>query len=253
MGCAGRTVCAHREPEVPACGPRRTATGASCKKENAMSEQQMSNDEIRAAASASVATAAEIRERVRDLTLQALQSRRLDLHGMREVIRSMTEGISLGVEQRGHDVRAALADAFSGMDQAMSKAAHASSLALREMTERGKEFSATELRHGLERMRQMEGDFLDAVRQVSSAAGSNVRTEWQELVAHAQRAGTDTGRVIAETGRDFSARMTATMSEGAIAGMEAARQFGERFAALASGMLAGMAEAIRPDGKERKT
>jgi hypothetical protein len=217
-----------------------------------MSEHQMSNEEIRAAAHASMAAGDHIRERVRDLTLQALQSRRLDLHGMREVIRSMTEGISVGAEQRGHDVRAALSAAFSGMDQAMSKAAHASSLALKEMTERSREFSDTELRHGLERMRQMEGDFLDAVRQVSAAAGGNVRGEWQELVAHAQRAGTDTGRVISETARDFSARLTETVSEGAIAGMEAARQFGERFAALASGMLAGMAEAIRPESKERK-
>jgi hypothetical protein len=40
------------------------------------------------------------------------------------------------------------------------------------------------------------------------------------------------------------------MSDSAIAGMDAARQFGERFAALASGMLAGMAEAIRP-GEDR--
>jgi hypothetical protein len=33
--------------------------------------------------------------------------------------------------------------------------------------------------------------------------------------------------------------------------VEAARQFGERFAALASGVLAGMAEAIRPDSERR--
>jgi hypothetical protein len=102
-------------------------------------------------------------------------------------------------------------------------------------------------------MRQMEGDFMDSVRQVSQAASGSVKSEWQELINHAQRAGTDTGRVISETARDFSMRMTATASDGAIAGMEAARQFGERFAALASGMLAGMAEAIRPGDKDKKT
>jgi hypothetical protein len=217
-----------------------------------MSDQQMSNEQIRAAASESVAAGDNIRERVRALTLQALQSRRLDFDSVRDVIRSMTEGISLGVERRSDDVRAALADAFAGMDQAMSKAAQASSLALRELTDRSREFSDTDLRQGLERMRQMEGDFLDAVRQVSHAASGSVRNEWQELVTHAQRAGTDTGRVISGTAREFSARMTATMSDGAIAGMEAARLFGERFAALASGMLAGMAEAIRPEDRKKQ-
>jgi hypothetical protein len=216
-----------------------------------MSEQGMSNEQIRAAASESVAQGEHIRERVRELTLRALQSRRLDFGSIREVMRSMSEGISMGAERRGADVRAALADAFTGMDQAMSKAAQASSLALKELADRGREFSDTELKQGLERMRQMEGDFLDAVRQVSQAAGGTVRSEWQELITHAQRAGTDTGKVISNTARDFSMRMSSAMSDSAVAGMEAARQFGERFAALASGVLAGMAEAIRPDAEQR--
>lgn len=217
-----------------------------------MSEEQMSNEEIRAAAAESVTSGHDIRERVRDLTLQALQSRRLDFASIRDVMKSMTEGINVGAQQRGNDVRTALADAFTGMDQAMSKAAQAASLALKELGQRGRELSDTELKQGLERMRQMEGDFLDSVRQVSQATSGAVKSEWQELITHAQRAGTDTGRVIAETSREFSARMTSAMSEGALAGMEAARQFGERFAALASGMLSGMAEAIRPDAEKKK-
>jgi hypothetical protein len=212
-----------------------------------MSEQDMSNEQIREAASASMAGGENIRERVRELTLKALQSRRLDFTAMREVMTSMTQGISVGAERRGQDVRQALSEAFAGMDQAMSKAAQASSLALKELAARGREFSDNELKQGLERMRQMEGDFLDSVRQVSQSASGSVKSEWQDLIAHAQRAGTDTGRVISQTARDFSARMTATMSEGAIAGVEAARQFGERFAALTCGILAGMSEALRRD------
>jgi hypothetical protein len=215
-----------------------------------MSEKQMSNEEIRQAASASLAGGEQIRERVRELTLQALTSRKLDLPAMGEVLKSLTEGISLGAEQRGQDVKHALSEAFAGMDQAMSKAAQASSLALKELASRGREFSDSELKQGLERMRQMETGFLETVRQVSQSAGGAVKGEWQELVTHAQRAGTDTGQVIAQTTRDVSARLGATMSEGAIAGIEAARQFGERFAAMASGILAGMSEALKDkDGK----
>ena len=207
----------------------------------------MSNDQIRAAATDSVAGGGDVRERVRELTLQALQSRRLDLAGVREVMKSMTEGISIGVERHGHDVRAALADAFAGMDQAMSKAAQAGSLAMKELTERGREFSQNELKQGLDNMRRMEGDFLEAVRQVSKSTAGTVKSEWQELLTHAQRTGTDTGRVVADTAREFSSRMASTMSESALAGMEAARTFGERFASLASGILQGMSEALRPE------
>ena len=215
-----------------------------------MSEQQMSNEQIRQAASASLAGGEQIRDRVRELTLQALQSRKLDLAAMGEVLKSLTEGISLGAEKRGQDVKHALSEAFAGMDQAMSKAAQASSLALKELASRGRELSDSELKQGLERMRQMEAGFLDTVRHVSQSTGSAVKGEWQELMTHAQRAGTDTGRVISQTAREVSARMGASMSDGAIAGVEAARQFGERFAALASGILAGMSEALRD--KDRK-
>lgn len=216
-----------------------------------MSEHDTSGESIRQAASESVASGEAIRERVRELTLQALQARRLDLHGMREVMRAMTEGISLGAQRRGGDVREALSEAFAGMDQAVSKAAHASSLALKEMSARGREFTDTELRQGLERMRSMEGDLLSAVRDISQATGGAVKSEWESLSAHLQNAGTDTGRVVSQTARDFSARLTSVMSEGAVAGMEAARQFGERFAAMTSGILAGMSEALRKerDGK----
>jgi hypothetical protein len=210
-------------------------------------DRDMGSDELRAAASASVAGDDHIRDRVRDLMLQALRARKFDYAGMREVIHSMTEGISIGADKSGKEIRHALAEAFTGMDQAMSKAAQAASLAMKEMTERGREFSQTELKQGLDNMRSMESNFLDSVRQVSKSTAGTVKSEWQELLTHAQRSGTDTGRVIADTARQFSGRMAGTMSESALASMEAARTFGERFAALASGILQGMSEALRPD------
>ncbi len=216
-----------------------------------MSEQDTSQESIRQAASESVASGEGIRERVRELTLRALQERRLDLHGTREVMRAMTEGISLGAQKRGSDMREALSEAFAGMDQAVSKAAQASSLALQEMSSRGREFTDTELRQGLERMRAMESSLVDSLRDISRSTGGAVKTEWEHLSSHVQNAGTDTGRLVSRTVRDFSARMTNAMGEGAVAGMEAARVFGERFAAMASGILAGMSEALRKDRDDK--
>ena len=78
-----------------------------------------------------------------------------------------------------------------------------------------------------------------------------MKTEWEHLSNHVQNAGTDTGRLVSRTVREFSARMTSAMGEGAVAGMEAARLFGERFAAMASGILAGMSEALHRDRDDK--
>jgi hypothetical protein len=209
----------------------------------------MSTEGIKQAASESMGSKENIRERVRELTLQALQQRKFDYAGFREVMTAMTEGISLGAERRGQDVKHALSEAFTGMDQALTKAAQASSLALTELASKGRDFSDRELKQALDQMKQMESDFLDSIKKVAGTTGGAVKTGWDDLIAHAQRAGTDTGAVVSQTMREFSHRMATTMAESTLAGMEAARQAGERFAQVASGILSGMAEAIKP-GKE---
>jgi len=60
-----------------------------------------------------------------------------------------------------------------------------------------------------------------------------VRPELTELVRQAAHAGTETGR--------RSARL---MAEFTLGGLELAGEFGARFAQIASGMLAGMADAL---------
>src|SRR5262245_27368496 len=93
-------------------------------------DETLGDESLRQAAADSVASGERIRERVRDLTLKALQQRKFDYAGFREVLQSMTEGISLGAEKRGQDVKAALSQALAGMDEALTKAAQAGSLAV---------------------------------------------------------------------------------------------------------------------------
>lgn len=214
-------------------------------------DQTLGGEPLRQAAADSVASGERIRERVRDLMMKALQQRKFDYAGFREVLQSMTEGISLGAEKRGQDVKAALAQAFTGMDEALTKAAQAGSLAIQEMTAKGREFNEKELKQALDQMQRMEQDFLDTVRQVSQSTGGAVRSEWQDLLLHAQRAGTDTGEVVSRTLREFGGRVAATMADTTVAGMEAARLFGERFAQAASGFLLAMSEALKPDDKKK--
>jgi hypothetical protein len=211
----------------------------------------LSNDGLKRSAEESVASGEQIRERIRELTLQALKERKFNFSQFQDAMRATTEGISLGAQHRGDDVKAALSEAFAGMDQALTKAAQAGSLAMRELASRSKQFSENDLKAGLDQLQRLERDFLESVRQISQSSSGAVRTEWQDLLTHAQRAGTDTGAVVASTARDFGSRMAGTVASTTTATLEAALQFGERFAHAASGFLAGMSDALRPDETKR--
>lgn len=205
----------------------------------------LTNEGIKTAASESLQQDADIRAKVRDLTLQALKSRHLEPEAIKQVVRAMSEGISLGAESRASDVRNALAEALGGLDEALMKSAEASHLALKQLTSKGKEFSENELKQALTNLKKLEEDFLNTVGQVADAGGGVVKQELRELLSHARRAGTDTGKQVAATMNEFAHRMTTSYVDSTISGLEAARVLSARFALVASGILAGLADALR--------
>lgn len=210
-----------------------------------MAKSRHTHDRIKRDASAAVQGGAGIRERVRDLTLRALKQRSLKSGEINAVIRAMTEGITLGAAGRSGDVRAALSQAFAGLDEALGKAAEASYLALRELASRAGDFNDREFRRALNEVRRLEKDFLTTVKRAAAGAERAVRRELRDLAIHAGRTGTDTGARVAETVSEFSTKVRPIMADSARSGMRAAREASARFADLAGGMLAGMADALR--------
>jgi hypothetical protein len=210
-------------------------------------------EQIRQAASQAMSQGADIRTKVHDLTLRALQQRRFDRHSLRDVVRSVTEGVVIGAEQSRADMRQALSDAFSGLDQALTKSAEAGQAALRQLAASGQNFSDHEFKQALANMRKIEDDFLSTVGLVAGAASEKVAPELGRVLGSARTAGTQTGRQVAETMGEFAQRFTAASLDVTIAGMQAAGEFGTRFAMLASGILSGLADALRPPGKPAGT
>jgi hypothetical protein len=214
-------------------------------------DTQTTSDSLASAAAESMKNGEHIRDRVRDLTLQALQSRRFDYHGMKEVVNAMTAGISLGAEQRTGETRKVVADALSGLDQALMKSAQAAQLALQELASKSRGFSDGELKQAIDQMKRLESDFLAAVTKAAESGGTLVRGEFRDFLAHAQRVGTDTGSVVAQTMREFSHRIAAQVMEAQAAGLEAAREVNARFAEAASGFLQGIADSLREEKKRK--
>ncbi|MBI5919692.1 MAG: hypothetical protein HY849_10020 [Nitrosomonadales bacterium] len=206
--------------------------------------EQLSNEAITEQATASVSSEGDIRSRVRSLTLSAIKQRHLEATEVREIIKALVSGINLGLEKRGADSKQAVGEAFAGLDEALQKSAEATHLALQELTDHGREFSNAELADALENLKRTEKEFLATVGEVANLAGERVKAEWQELLTHATRAGTDTGRQVSDTVGVFSRRLGDVAGEVKAVGGGAVRQLSSRVLQVASGMLAGLIDAL---------
>ena len=214
--------------------------------------QELTDAQIKEVASDTVRQGTDIRAKVQELTLLALQRQRFDRHGMREVVRAVTEGAALGAGKNRADMRQAMSEALHGLDQALRTSAEAGHAALKQLTSTGRNFSDSEFKQALGNLRKLEDDFLTTVGQVADAANEHVRPELREALSSARRTGTATGKQVALAMGDFAQKFSAASFDAALSGLETAGEFGQRFAMVASGILGGMAEALRapPEKKD---
>lgn len=216
------------------------------------SSNNLSSEEIKQAVSTSVEGGVDVRVKVRDLTLQALRSRKLDYAEIKPVITAVSEGISLGAAKHVGEVKAALAEGLAGLDEALTKAAEATRLALEQLTSQAKDFSTTDLNWALVNLKRLEEEFLDTVSEAAESAAGKIKQEMKDLISHARRAGTDTGAKVAETVATLNSKVSTSLHEGKVAGKEAAREMSARLASLTSGILAGMADALHDKAEKLK-
>jgi hypothetical protein len=203
--------------------------------------EERTTDSIRQAASEAMRSGEEVSRRMRDLTLNALRNRRFDREGIREVVRAVTEGMAAAAPSSGGSVRHAMSQAFRGMDEALTKSVEAGEQALRQLVATGRGITDNEVKQALAGLKKIEEDFVATVSQVADSANERARPELRELASRAARFGTETGRQ--------SARL---MAEFTFSGIELAGQFSVRFAQMASGVLAGMADALEKSAAERQ-
>ncbi len=216
------------------------------------SNTDSSDDKVRQAATDSVRHGEDVRERIRDLTLETLTRQRFDRNAIRDTVRVITEGLGRGAEGGGAGTRHSLAEAIRGMDEALSRAVEAGESALRQLVDAGRGVSERELQQAFAGLQKIEEDFVNTVSEVAESASERVRPELKEAVGQATRTGTETGRKTAAATTELAQRLAGTSVELTLAGIELAGAFGARFARIASGMLAGTADALDKASSEAK-
>ena len=209
-----------------------------------LSEKVQPTDEIKEAASESIREGIDIRAKIHDVTLLALRSRRFDRHGMQDVVRAVTEGIALGAEESRADLRKALAEAFRGLDQALTRSAEAGRSALSQLVVSGRDLSDNDIKQALETMKNLQDDFLTTAGNVAAAASEKVQPELKRVLDAARESGTESGRMAASSMTELAQRFSVASVELALAGLETAAVVGSRFAQLAGGILSGIADVL---------
>jgi hypothetical protein len=100
---------------------------------------------------------------------------------------------------------------------------------------------------------KLQQDCIAATTRIADAAQANFRREIGELAAQAQTVGTEASARFAATVNDLSTRIGDLYRQTAAPGLDTARTYSIRMALMASGVLAGVADALArpPDSKTK--
>jgi hypothetical protein len=209
---------------------------------------------LKSLASQSIKQGSNVRAAVRDLTLKALQQRELTLAQIAKVLRSITEGVNLGVAKREMKVEKVLSDTVAGMDDALLKAVQASNVALHRLTGKGYDYEDSNLKQALEELEKLEDEFLQSIARATDSASERVRAPWNRVLEKTKLSGTATGTQVASTVRDYAKRAQVAMRAQRETSFKAAHLLTQNFATLASGILIGMSEGLgaRRNASRRK-
>lgn len=188
-----------------------------------------------------------IRERVKGLTSQALQEGRIDPEAVRDIARAVIGGTAGNMAVSGAETRELFADMVRKLDAALMKSARETHDALQQLATRGKDFTDNDLKEALVSLRQLQQDYTAAASRLAEAMTGNLRREMMELAVHAQNVGVEASARVASMMGEFTSDM------GVTSGMAKIRDASARMALVASGVLAGVADALRDQSEAKNS
>jgi hypothetical protein len=205
-------------------------------------------------ANATAKQTAQLRDAVGQATLKALQGREMSLKNIKQVIRSVTEAASNGALKNATpkvDVEAMLDGALAGMDDALLKAVDANRVALERLVDQGVGLQEKQLKKALDDLEKLEDTMFESVRKVAGGAGlSQLAGPWGEVLGKMEQAGSLTGAQASATLEQMTGQMQTAMRQSRAAGLKAAQTLAQSYAALVSGVLMGMSDAMRQGAAE---
>jgi len=191
----------------------------------------------------------DLRELVRDITIQALTEQQLDSEGTKRVIHSVIGGIAEGLEKQKGTLEVSLKTALKGVDDALGKTAQASKLAIEEVYGKTSDFAENDLKNAIQDLTSLEDLFIDSINVVSRQTNHLVRTVLTDLAVHFQNSGTEVRRQTLSAATGLRQELMTAGRESVTSAVDTGKQMSQQLAGIASGILAGMAETLSKKAK----
>lgn len=207
---------------------------------------------LKKAASEIVVQGENLRAKVRDLTLRALQARELSLAGIRQVLRSVSDGVNTGAAKARIDVERPLADALGGMDDALLQVVQASQIALERLLDHGADFENSRIRKALGDLYSLEDEFLRIVKQSADAASAQIRAQWRGVFAQMPAGGTEAGARAEAVAARIAEQTRADLRKPRDGTAKVTHALVQNYGTLASGILIGLSEGLRNGNAQAK-
>jgi len=190
-----------------------------------------------------------LRKAVSEATLKALQGRELTLDNIRKALKQVTDATSAGVAKNllpSVDVEALLGKAVAGMDAAVLQTVQAHRKALQAFVDQGIGLQDTQMKSALANVEEMEDMFFKTIGSSAKSADAALQGPWKQVLDAMKMKGTETGLHAASSLEELTAQAEKMLREGRSTSMRNAQALMKGYAALVSGVLIGMTDALQP-------
>ena len=194
-----------------------------------------------------------IRERVRQLMSRLLREGHIDTDGVRDVMRAVTGAMPPEAAVDTGQVRADFASMVGRLDSTLKSSAERAHHALDLIANRGEGPTNNDLKSALASLAQLQQDCLATSNYLAEAARGNLRQELDQLTVHAQNIGAETSARVAAMMNEFVNGVSSLYRDTAPPGLETARTVSVRLTLLASGIMAGVADALNDQARRGKS
>jgi len=208
-------------------------------------EKHVDTDKVKEAVKKAVEEGKDIRDEVRDITMEALSKGHLEIDRIKSVVKSVWVGATEGVGAETEKMKTTFKDVMSGLDDALEKSAHASKLAIEETAGKVKDFSQEELKQAMDDLKGLEEMLLDTVSEVAKSSKATVAEVLRDTVEHAKNSGTEVGQKVLKDIEYLRAKLQENSKETLKTVGHAASNFTADVAGAASGILAGIADSLK--------
>lgn len=201
----------------------------------------------------------DIQEKIRQLTLNIISTRSLDIQSVRQAADAVLRGARAGVQKelqhssaQTEVARERLKQAINGLDVALAQFAEAAKLTVEEAAGRAQKYSSEDLMRAHADLKNLEQMFMETLSSSATTARDAAGGILHDLAAHTRTHGSAIGAQLKETLSVLTHQISLAGRAQAGVGLHLAKNTADLMRQIAAGALTGLADHIKPGHSKDK-